>query len=276
MNDLIAIAKTAINQQQYLPFSIYCSHKEQMISNVPIIKPLLIFILNGEKQLGTSELVTCQSGTFVFLSNSSRIDMRNIPHQEEYFAVLIDFEQEDFTDLPMNTQPPVEYLQGDMNTILKTALLQYMQLAIMSSAGVMKYRKKELLSILYHLGYRDVSNINQTHRFSEKIHRMIANNLTLDWTAELIAADLFMSSSTLRRKLKNEGENIQDIRSRTRLSHGLHLLQTTQLNIGHIADQCGYQSQSRFTEQFKVLFGMTPREIRKSIVRSSPSVKTAY
>jgi AraC-like DNA-binding protein len=96
---------------------------------------------------------------------------------------------------------------------------------------------------------------------------MIANNLTLDWTAELIAADLFMSSSTLRRKLKNEGENIQDIRSRTRLSHGLHLLQTTQLNIGHIANQCGYQSQSRFTEQFKVLFGMTPREIRKSIMK---------
>ena len=80
----------------------------------------------------------------------------------------------------------------------------------------------------------------------------------------LIASNLFMSASTLRRKLKTEGNNIQDIRNRARLGYGLHLLQTTQFHIGNIAEQCGYQSQSRFTEQFKLLFGMTPREIRKT------------
>ena len=71
-------------------------------------------------------------------------------------------------------------------------------------------------------------------------------------------------SSTLRRRLKSEGNNIQDIRNQVRLGYGLHLLQTTQLHIGNIAEQCGYQSQSRFTDQFKLLFGMTPRELRKT------------
>ena len=61
-----------------------------------------------------------------------------------------------------------------------------------------------------------------------------------------------MSSSTLRRKLKSEGNSIQDIRNRVRLGHGLHLLQTTNSSIGNIAFECGYQSQSRFTEQFKI------------------------
>lgn len=78
-----------------------------------------------------------------------------------------------------------------------------------------------------------------------------------------------MSASTLRRKLKSEGNTIQDIRIRSRLGHGLHLIQSSQLNIGNIAEQCGYQSQSRFTEQFKLLFGMTPREIRKSKMSDS-------
>ena len=61
-----------------------------------------------------------------------------------------------------------------------------------------------------------------------------------------------MSSSTLRRKLKSEGNSIQDIRNRVRLGHGLHLIQTTNNSIGNIAFECGYQSQSRFTEQFKI------------------------
>ncbi|SSV75063.1 transcriptional regulator AraC/XylS family protein [Acinetobacter nosocomialis] len=92
----------------------------------------------------------------------------------------------------------------------------------------------------------------------------ISDHLSTELTAEFIAAQLFMSSSTLRRKLKNEGNSIQDIRNRVRLGHGLHLLQTTNDSIGNIAFECGYQSQSRFTEQFKNLFGITPRELRKT------------
>lgn len=266
MNNLIDIAKKTFKKQSHLPFSIYSSHQEQIITNVPIIKPLLIFILNGEKQLGKSKPIECRSGTFVFLPNSLRVDMRNIPHQEQYFAVLIDFEHEDFAELPTESVPRAEYIQGDINSVITTALLQYIEFSSLAPAKVMKYRKRELLEILYHVGYTEVSNISETLGLSEKVHSMISNDLTFEWPVDLIASNLFMSASTLRRRLKNEGENIQDIRNRARLGHGLHLLQTTQFNIANIAEQCGYQSQSRFTEQFKILFGMTPREIRKSII----------
>ena len=69
MDNIIVVAKKAIKNQSQLPFSVYSSHKEQMITNVPIIKPLLIFILSGTKQLGKSGSVECLSGSFVFLSN---------------------------------------------------------------------------------------------------------------------------------------------------------------------------------------------------------------
>jgi len=73
-----------------------------------------------------------------------------------------------------------------------------------------------------------------------------------------------MSESTLRRKLKAEGTSIQEIKDQTRMGFGLHLLQTTKKSISIIAQECGYQSQSRFTSRFKDRFGLTPTELRKT------------
>ena len=73
-----------------------------------------------------------------------------------------------------------------------------------------------------------------------------------------------MSESTLRRKLKAEGTSLQEIKDQSRLGLGLHLLQTTQDPITLIAEKCGYQSQSRFTNRFKGRFGLTPSELRKT------------
>ncbi len=49
MNHLLNTVKTVINKHQDLPFSVYTSLKEQQLLNVPIIKPLLIIVLSGEK-----------------------------------------------------------------------------------------------------------------------------------------------------------------------------------------------------------------------------------
>jgi len=264
LNKLIDIAKNSIKHHANLPFSVYSSYREQTITNVPILKPLLIFILSGKKQLGKHGVIECLSGSFVFLSNSPRIDMRNIPIQEEYFAVIIDFEYEDFLELPKSLTPYKKYVQGEINPILARALYQFMEFASIAPTEVMKFRKKEILEILYHSGYTDICNIVEPPSVSEKVQSMISESLYNDWPVELIASNLFMSTSTLRRRLKSEGNNIQDIRNQVRLGYGLHLLQTTQLHIGNIAEQCGYQSQSRFTDQFKLLFGMTPRELRKT------------
>jgi AraC-like DNA-binding protein len=34
-----------------------------------------------------------------------------------------------------------------------------------------------------------------------------------------------------------------------------------------VAERCGYQSQSRFTDKFKQFFGVTPTELRKTRMR---------
>lgn len=264
MDNIIKIAKKVIQNREHLPFSVYSSQKEQNLTNVQMMKPLLIFILRGVKQIGKDKPIECLSGSFLFLSNSLRMDIRNIPIEEEYFAVLIDFDYEDFKDIPKTSGTCKKYFQGEINPILANALCQFMEFSLIAPSQIIKIRKKEILEIIYYSGYKHICNIVESPNLSQKVQSMMLNDLSYDWSVDLIASNLCMSTSTLRRRLKNEGNKIQDIRNRTRLGYGLHLLQTTPFHIGYIAEQCGYQSQSRFTDQFKLLFGMTPSEIRKT------------
>ena len=95
MVNLISTIKNTIESAEQkhidLPFSVYSSIKEQELLNVPIIKPLLILVLSGKKALGKQNELACQAGDFIFLSTNPALDMRNIPKDNEYFALLIDF-----------------------------------------------------------------------------------------------------------------------------------------------------------------------------------------
>lgn len=265
MKKLMQLAKEAVAQNPSLPFSVYSSAKEQHLDNVPVINPLLIFILGGVKQLG-KEKVACPTGNFVFLSNSPNIDMRNIPGDtnEDYFAVLMEFDYSDFSQFTNKRKSPKKYFQGEINTMLNTALAQFIELSTCVPQEALQFRKQELLQLIYLSGHEEVSAIAEPPGLSHQIHELIKENIAEDWSVEKLCAHFCMSESTLRRKLKTEGTAIGDIKNRTKLGYGLHLIQTTSEPIGIVAERCGYQSQSRFTDQFKQLFGMTPREVRKT------------
>lgn len=270
MKDLITLVKKSVNEKHDLSFSIYSAPKEQRIANVPVIKPLLIFILSGVKKLG-KEHVECPTGSFVFLSNSPNIDMRNIPNDEDYLAVLIEFEYSDFNQFTFKQKKQKEYFQGEIDTLLALALKQYIELSILVSPSALKFRKQELLQLIYLSGHEAVSAIAEPANISQKIYDIINENMSDDWGMKRLAERLFMSESTLRRKLKAEGTSVKAIRNRIRLGYGLHLIQTTMEDIGRISMRCGYLSQSRFTEQFKELFSMTPTELRKTrLIKAKP------
>lgn len=95
------------NVGQKLPFAVYSSVKGQHLLNVPIAKPLFIAVLSGDKVLETTttennvdnaELV-CSTSEFVFLPDSPAINMRNIPKEADYFALLIEFEYQNLIGL---------------------------------------------------------------------------------------------------------------------------------------------------------------------------------
>jgi len=107
MENLLSALNNTLNEKCELPFSVYTSIKEQKLLNVPITKPLLIVVLNGNKALDIDNELICHSGEFIFLSNSPAINMRNIPKNKEYCALLIEFDYQDFKGLQINCNPPI-------------------------------------------------------------------------------------------------------------------------------------------------------------------------
>ncbi len=247
-----------------LPFSVYSSVHEQRIVNVPIIKPLLICVLDGSKKLGGQGEIECPTGSFVILSNRPGINMRNIPGDAEYLALLVEFEYDDFNCLPPRGARSEPFVQGEIGPALQKTLQQFVEWSAFAPQAMWPVRRQELLQLIYHLGHTQVGAVVEAPSLSHKLHGMISANFAEDITADALAARLALSESTLRRKLAAEGATLQAIKDRARLGYGLHLVQTSFDPIGRVAERCGFLSQSRFTDKFKQAFGVTPSELRKT------------
>lgn len=232
--------------------------------NVPINKPLLVLVLSGLKELGTQDDVVCPSGHFIFLSNTPTIAMRNIPSDVDYFALLIEFDYSDFNCLKNRKPGTKTHFLGSIEPRLEYTLQQFVEWSAFSPSDIWHLRRQEILQVLVSLGFNQVGSIMEPPTLSHKVHTIISSNIASDFSAEALSSELAMSESTLRRKLRLEGNSIQAIKDRAKLGHGLHLVQTTFESIGHIAEQCGYTSQSRFTEKFRKLFDIAPTDLRKT------------
>ncbi len=264
MKDLLSTIKSTINEERELPFSVYTSMKEQRLLNVPIAKPILIVVLNGDKELGINNELICHSGNFIFLSDGPSINMRNIPKSEEYFALLIEFDYEDFKGLPVSASHTKDYCIGKTTSDLERCLQQFVEVSLWAPKQLWSLRKREIILLLCHMGHEEILSLLGGPQIKNRLHEMFISQGFNALTIALICEQLAMSESTLRRKLKSEGTSVQEIKDQARLGLALHLLQTSSGSIGVIADQCGYQSQSRFTERFKRRFGLTPSELRKT------------
>jgi AraC-like DNA-binding protein len=264
MANLLNTIKTTINEKCELPFSVYTSIKEQRLVNVPIAKPLLIVVLKGVKKLGKDCELVCHSGSFIFLADSPAINMRNIPKDEEYFALLIDFDYQDFTGFQIDAVNKKNYFIGKTTPTLEKCLQQFIESTVWAPKQVWTLRKREIISLLCHMGHREILSLLGSIKIRDRIHKIFVDHDFHELTIKHICERLAMSESTLRRKLHKEGTSVQEIKDQARLGLGLHLLQTTQHSIGLVAEKCGYQSQSRFTDRFKGRFGLTPTELRKT------------
>ena len=264
MENLLNTIKNSINEKRELPFAVYSSIKEQNLLNVPIVKPLLIVILSGSKELGRDNEIVCHSGDFIFLADNPAIKMRNIPRENEYFALIIEFDYQDFNGLQINAYSKQHYCIGKTTSTLEKCLQQFVESSSWAPTQLWSLRKREVLALICHMGYSEVLSMLGDHKIGHRLHDMFCEQSYDELTIDDICKQLAMSESTLRRKLKSEGTSVQEIKDQARLGLGLHLLQTTRDSIGLIAETCGYQSQSRFTERFKGRFGLTPSELRNT------------
>lgn len=132
-----------------------------------------------------------------------------------------------------------------------------------ASTGLTEHRVMEVLLILAETGHSFESADRRL--LQNQIHGLIQQNPSQTWNVADLATRFNMSSSTLLRRLQEEGTSAAQCVRDARLELGLNLLQTTRQPVGHIAEACGYLSHSRFSAAFEQQFGILPIKLRQQI-----------
>lgn len=263
MNEaLLEASRLALQAKSDLPFSVYQSWRAQHLLNVPVYKPTLIIVLSGCKELPASRAQVVQANQFVVLANHCQWEMRNIPANDQYYAILIEFDEEDFDGLV--SALPVASIQGNVSDLLSKSVEQFCSWSVCAPRSLWSARRKEILLVLQAMGYSNLYGLLAPQSMRQRVQRIIQQTLDGEHTAYNIAQKLALSESSLRRHLRYESTNLQQLKDEVRLGAALHTLQTSFMPIGLIAQSVGYQSQSRFTQKFKQQFGLTPSELRRT------------
>ena len=85
---------------------------------------------------------------FAFLSNESSLDMRNIPKNQEYLALLIDFEYSDFNGLQKELSTREDIIMGEVSSALEKTLSQFIEWSHIAPKEIWSLRKQEILHLL--------------------------------------------------------------------------------------------------------------------------------
>ena len=81
---------------------------------------------------------------------------------------------------------------------------------------------------------------------------------------EKMAAELYMSASTLQRRLKQQGVTYQQLKAEVRQQEACDLLLSSDLSVEDIAARLGFCDGSNFSKSFKSWTGMTPNNYKQS------------
>ncbi|EBG6882287.1 AraC family transcriptional regulator, partial [Salmonella enterica subsp. diarizonae serovar 61:r:z53] len=95
---------------------------------------------------------------------------------------------------------------------------------------------------------------------AENIYNIIISDISRKWTLKDISDSLYMSCSTLKRKLKQENTSFSEVYLNARMNKAAKLLRNSEYNVTRVAYMCGYDSASYFTCVFKKHFKTTPSE----------------
>jgi AraC-like DNA-binding protein len=111
---------------------------------------------------------------------------------------------------------------------------------------------------------RITSADSQLGLVSERVKQLLIS-ARLDFPSSAsIAKKLYMSESTLQRRLAKEGCRFQELLDQVRYRLALEYLQGTHLPVTQVAVLLGYSSAANFRRSFKRWSGLTPAEIRHS------------
>ncbi|MCH8498156.1 MAG: AraC family transcriptional regulator [Marinobacter sp.] len=96
-----------------------------------------------------------------------------------------------------------------------------------------------------------------------RVRQLIRHHLQDAHAMDKVAADLYMTTRTLRRRLYEQGSSYQALQEQVRRRLATEMLLYTELSVDTIADQLGYSDPSNFGRAFRRWTGLSPRHYRQ-------------
>ena len=243
------------------------------VATLTLHTDLLVWVQSGSKTIHHARgSYRCDAGHLLMVARNSTWDVANGPTtRPRYQACVLHIEPEMAADFHLRYPA----LAGGAHAVLAQVLAvddslgQSLRAAADAlaetsrlSAAVRRHRVTEVLMMLAERGW--VFPQNSRLGMADRVRRIVAGRLHADWCAKAVAHALHTSPSTLARHLAKEGTSIAATVREARLEAALDLLQSSELPVGDIAQQCGYGSHSRFSAAFKARFGFAPSVLRET------------
>lgn len=243
------------------------------IRHVPFYDPCLILVLSGRKILFDGDAkVSAEAGTLLAVPGPSSFDLRNEPdpRTKQYSALVIPFKLELLERLTRShnllhevQRQSVGILKYAPDDMLYSSIQHYLTTA--GNARLLSHRLMEILLILATQKPELLSYALEQPTWSRRVRAMLAADLAQAWDIGTVCQRLATTESTLRRHLKREDTSFRELLYELRLATALMQLLQTSLPVYRIAYDCGYQSVSRFTSNFRKRFGLPPKALRASV-----------
>lgn len=240
------------------------------LRHVPFYEPCVILVLGGRKTLfAPGRQIACDAGTFIAVPAGSAVDLRNEPDARSgrYRALILPFGRDllaracgarGLRGERLRARP--EILTMDCDEQLRGAVLHYLDPA--ADGKLLEHRLMEILLILLNREPRLAAYALDGTSWADKVRLVVATDLARAWSIRLVCGRLAASESTLRRHLRDEKTGFREILQEQRLASALMQLLQTSLPVSRIALDCGYQSVSRFSTNFRRRFGVSPSQVQ--------------
>ena len=252
----------------------FSAQSAQRLHHVPLYAPALFWIREGTKRLHNEGApLNCPAGQCLAMPAGETQLMENLPNASGYYQAEVFTPPRLWTERFLThygPQLPTQWqLSPDFACVaeLESQLLTLMTLQ--NSADPLAAARGEHCwqGILLTLASRGLGaalfNL-QPLNLSQRCRALLQLDLAHPWQAAELAARLGLSESSLRRGLRQEQSSFSTLLSELRLACAFNRVMTEATPLLAIALDCGFASASRFSQNFRQRFGMSPSALRQS------------
>lgn len=279
----VEIEKTVSSAQTIRNVGVNGCRQIQSLTAMELASPTLMFPIIGRKRLFVAQqCYDACPGEVLVVPAGTRFDLENIPDfaRQRFLGAALVFDAETLAffhkvyggDMKNWSLTPQWKAAGSDELLSSISDWVAHDRQFSSGATQTRHRLAEILLTLAHRGMAGNILFSQQSGLRERIKHLIGLNPGHEWRMPEITQKLAMSESTLRRQLRAENTSFRELLEDTRLGRGIELVMMTDMPVGQIAFECGYQSQSRFSERFRLRFSLSPTEFRATQAQPAGSV----